>query len=247
MLNYEVEGEGDAVVLLHSAVCDLRQWDPQWASLTSRFRTVRIDLSGFGQSPYIGAEGQDAGEVLAVFDELGITSATLVGSSHGGRVAQECAMLAPGRIKKMILICAATNDFPATPAIIEYGEKETVLVEAGKFDEATTLNVESWLGSEASDETRLKVWNMQRHSFDLDAKNPTHRRLRVLIDPAKIACPTVIITGSHDFDLFDNIGDHLSNLLQKSTRLKLEWAGHLPNLERPNEFEELLISLIMDG
>ena len=246
MLNYEVEGVGDAVVLLHSAVCDLRQWDPQWAGLTSRFRTVRIDLSGFGKSPYIGAEGEDAGEVLAVFDELEITSATLIGSSHGGRVAQECATRAPERIKKMILICAATNDFPASPAVIEYGKKEELLVEAGKFDEATTLNVETWVGPEASKETRSKVWEMQRNSFDLDSKNPTHRRLRVLIEPAKITCPTVIITGSHDFDLFDKIGDHLSSLLPNSTRLKLDWAGHLPNLERPAEFEELLISLIIN-
>ena len=245
MLNYEVKGIGDSVVLLHSGVCDLRQWDPQWAGLTSRFQTVRIDLSGFGQSPYVGAEGEDASEVLAVLDEIGITSATFVGSSHGGRVAQECAMRAPERVKKLILICAATNGFPATPDVKEYQEKEGALVEAGKFDEATTLNVETWLGAEASDEARSRVWKMQRNAFEIDSKNPTHRRLRVDIDPIKIMCPTVIITGSRDFELFDDIGEHLFNSLPDSTRVKLEWAGHLPNLERPAEFEELLVSLIV--
>ena len=244
MLNFEVKGVGESVVLLHSGVCDLRQWDPQWAGLTSRFQTVRIDLSGFGQSPYVGAEGEDASEVLAVLDEIGITSATLVGSSHGGRVAQECAMLAPERIQKLILICAATNGFPATPAVMEYQEKEGALVESGKFDEATTLNVETWLSAEASDEVRSKVWNMQRNAFEIDSKNPTHRRLRVHIDPIKIKCPTVIITGVRDFDLFDRIGEHLFNTLPNSTLVKLDWAGHLPNLERPIEFEELLVSLI---
>ena len=244
MLNFEVKGVGESVVLLHSGVCDLRQWDPQWAGLSSRFQTVRIDLSGFGQSPYVGAEGEDASEVLAVLDEIGITSTTLVGSSHGGRVAQECAMLAPERIKKLILICTTTNGFPATPTVMEFQEKEGDLVEAGKFDEATTLNVETWLGAEASEDVRFKVWNMQRNAFEIDSKHPTHRRLRVRIDPIKIKCPTVIITGGRDFDLFDDIGEHLFNTLPNSTRVKLDWAGHLPNLERPTEFEELLVSLI---
>lgn len=244
MLNFKVKGAGESVVLLHSGVCDLRQWDPQWAGLTSRFQTVRIDLSGFGQSPYVGAEGEDASEVLAVLDEIGITSATFAGSSHGGRVAQECAMLAPERIEKLILICAATNGISATPTVMEFQEKEVALVESGKLDEATTLNVETWLGAEASDEIRSKVWNMQRNAFEIDSKNPTHRRLRVHIDPIKIKSPTVIITGDRDFDLFDQIGEHLFNTLPDSRRVKLEWAGHLPNLERPAEFEELLVSLI---
>jgi pimeloyl-ACP methyl ester carboxylesterase len=246
MLNYEVEGVGEPVVLLHSGVCDLRQWDPQWAGLTSRFRTVRIDLTGFGRSPCVGAKGQDAGEVLAVLDELEIEMATVIGSSHGGRVAQEIVMLNQERIAKLILICAATNGISPTPSVIEYGDKEDFLVEAGKFDEATTLNVETWLGPDASAETKSKVWSMQRNAFDVQSKNPTHQRLRVPIEPAQIACPAVIITGSHDFDFFEVISDHLASLIPQSTRIQLGWAGHLPNLERPAEFEELLTSLILN-
>lgn len=246
MLNYEVGGEGKSVVLLHSGVCDLRQWDPQWAGLTSRFRVVRIDLAGFGQSPLQGAESRDSDLVLAVLNEIGISSAVLVGSSYGGRVAQEVAMIAPNDVEKMILVCSATEGIPPTPSVSEYGEKEDVLVEAGKFDEATSLNVETWLGLDAGDDVKSKVWVMQRNAFELYLQNPEHRKMRVTIDPVQIACPTVIITGSKDFDYFDIIGDHLSRLIPNNVRMKLEWAGHLPNLERPTEFEEILNSLILN-
>lgn len=244
MLNYEVEGVGETVVLLHSGVCDLRQWDPQWPSLTSRFRTIRIDFSGFGQSQFKGAESQDSDEVLAVLDELGIAAAIFVGSSYGGRVAQELAMIAPSRVEKMILVCSATEGIPPTRSVMDYGAKEEILVEAEDFDAATTLNVETWLGPEASEKVKSEVWNMQRNAFNVYLKNPTHRKLRVAIDPRQIVCPTVIITGLHDFDYFEIIGDHISDLVPDSVRIRLEWAGHLPNLERPVEFEELLISLI---
>ena len=246
MLNYEFEGVGETVVLLHSGVCDLRQWDPQWSGLTSRFRTFRIDFSGFGQSQLNGAESQDSDEVLAVLDEMGVTDAVFVGSSYGGRVAQEIAIIDPSRVKKMILVCSATEGIPPTQSIVEYGAKEEIYIKAGDFDAATTLNVETWLGPKASEKVKSEVWKMQRNAFNVYLKNPTHRKLRVAIDPTQFLCPTVIITGLHDFDYFEIIGDHLSNLVPDNVRISLEWAGHLPNLERPIEFEELLISLIVN-
>jgi pimeloyl-ACP methyl ester carboxylesterase len=41
-------GTGKPLVLLHAAVADSRQWDPQIAAFSERYRVIRYDMQGFG-------------------------------------------------------------------------------------------------------------------------------------------------------------------------------------------------------
>ncbi|MET9064505.1 alpha/beta fold hydrolase [Streptosporangium sandarakinum] len=46
-LSYDMAGDGPALVLLHSGVCDRRMWDPQWpALLDAGYQVVRCDFRG---------------------------------------------------------------------------------------------------------------------------------------------------------------------------------------------------------
>ena len=49
-LNYEMTGEGEVVVLLHSGFTDLRLWDDQFVFWGKYFKVVRYDIRGFGKS-----------------------------------------------------------------------------------------------------------------------------------------------------------------------------------------------------
>ena len=49
-LYYEVTGEGDPLVLLHSGYTDLRLWDYQFELLGKCFKVIRYDIRGFGRS-----------------------------------------------------------------------------------------------------------------------------------------------------------------------------------------------------
>lgn len=49
-LYYEMTGEGDVIVLIHSGLTDLRQWDGQSDTLGKHFRVIRYDIRGFGKS-----------------------------------------------------------------------------------------------------------------------------------------------------------------------------------------------------
>src|SRR5258705_8696629 len=49
-LNYEVAGEGAALVLIHGWSLNLRMWDRQASELSRRFRVIRYDRRGFGKS-----------------------------------------------------------------------------------------------------------------------------------------------------------------------------------------------------
>ncbi len=72
LIAHVVAGEGYAVVLLHSGVCDRRMWDPQWPALTERFRVVRPDLRGFGESPLGPGRFSHTDDVDALLDHLDV-------------------------------------------------------------------------------------------------------------------------------------------------------------------------------
>src|SRR3954451_3391373 len=79
-LSHDAAGDGPALVLLHSGVCDRRMWDAQWPALIDAgYRLVRCDLRGFGETPAPDRPYSDAEDVLAVLNSLGIVQAALVG------------------------------------------------------------------------------------------------------------------------------------------------------------------------
>lgn len=85
-LAHDVVGSGPAVLLLHSAVCDRRMWEP-----IPGHRAIRCDFRGFGSSPAATGPYRDADDVIEVLDYLGVGRTALVGSSYGGAVSLEIA------------------------------------------------------------------------------------------------------------------------------------------------------------
>src|SRR5262249_47300833 len=86
-LHYEMSGSGEPVVLIHAFSVDRRMWAPQIAALEKRFRVIRYDQRGHGNSgapvePYAPHD-----DLRSVLDALGVGRATLVGLSAGSTLA----------------------------------------------------------------------------------------------------------------------------------------------------------------
>ncbi|WP_316042207.1 alpha/beta hydrolase [Nocardiopsis sp. CNR-923] len=105
-LGYDEAGEGPPVVLVHAAVAGRAMWDHQFTALSARFRVVRYDRRGYGDSD--DAEGPVAHheDLLALMDALDIERAALVGASMGGGHAVDAALVAPERVSALALVCA---------------------------------------------------------------------------------------------------------------------------------------------
>lgn len=250
LLAHDDEGSGPAVVLLHAGVADRRMWDAVTPALAHAFRVIRPDLRGFGQTPMPPEKYADADDVDALLDSLGVTDAAVVGSSFGGRVAMELATLHPARVSSLVLLCAAYRGLDPTESVREFGAEEDRLLEAGDVDGATELNVRTFLGPEADGAARALLTLMQRHAFDVqlaaDEADPGPEPRRVEIDPAEIAVPTVVVSGAHDLDHFRAVADLLAERIPGADRVELEWAGHLPALERPDAVIALLLDVLRD-
>lgn len=258
-LVHDLAGQGPAVLLLHSSVCDRRMWDAQWRALAdSGHRVIRCDFRGFGDTPAGTGSHDDADDVLELLDSLGVERTALVGASFGGKVALELAARRPERIGSLLLLCAGQPGRRPGPRLVAFGEREDALIESGDLEGAVELNVSTWLGPDADEATRDLVRKMQRHAFEVQLAahaeaekggaqdGPAGHREPDVPDLARIEAPCLAVSGAHDVEDFRLIAAGLPGLIPSARHLELPWAGHLPGLERPAETTALITDFLAE-
>jgi pimeloyl-ACP methyl ester carboxylesterase len=117
-LAYDVRGHGAPLVLIQGLGVGRWGWAPVADHLARRFQVITIDNRGIGASdappgPYSTRAMAD--DVLAVLDDAGVGSASLVGTSLGGMVAQELVLGWPGRVDRLVLACTTAGGPSAYP------------------------------------------------------------------------------------------------------------------------------------
>ncbi|GAB3444990.1 alpha/beta hydrolase [Phycicoccus ginsengisoli] len=248
ILAHDVDGDGPAVLLLHSGVCDRGMWEPLLPALTPGYRVVRPDLRGFGDTPLPAEAYADADDLAALLDSLGIPEAAVVGSSYGGRVAMELATRHPARVSSLVLLCPAHRGVDPDEELRALGAEEDRLLEAGDVDGAVQLNVRTFLGPDADEATADRVARMQRRAFEVqlaaDALDPGPQPERVEVDPSGLAVPTLVVSGALDLTHFREVAAVLAAQVPGAEHVELPWAGHLPSLERPDAVAGLLLEAL---
>ncbi len=123
-LHYKVEGQGPALVLVHSHFYTMRQWQTWVEQLKDEFTLIRYDLTSHGltgpdpSNDYSRARG--AFLLNSLLAHLNIDKAHIAGSSTGGGIAYTFAATYPDKTDKLVLI-----NTPGMPKVTnKYMEKE---------------------------------------------------------------------------------------------------------------------------
>lgn len=107
--------------------------------------------------------------------------------------------------------------------------------------------MELWLGPHADEATREQVREMQRHAFEVQlAAVEEFPQIRPDFDLADITAPTLLVSGDHDLPDFRQIAVRLSKELADARHVEIDWAGHLPSLERPEAVTRLLLDFLRE-
>ena len=247
LLHHRVEGAGPAVLLLHAGVADLRMWDTQVEELVPGHTVVRCDLRGHGHTPLDpGASYSDAGDVLALLDELGIERCAVVAASYGGWVALQLASAAPERVVRLVLLAPLAEVAEPDEQLRSFWRAEDALVGAGELDAATDVTVATFLGPDAAEDARALLWRMQRgilrHRLDAGEVDPAE----LPVDLDRLTMPVTLVVGAQDLPFFVETARELSRVLPAAELAELPWAGHLPSLERPLETAHLVRAALLD-
>lgn len=238
-ISHAVTGEGPDLLLVHAGVADSRMWARQVAELKAGHRVITLDLRGYGETP-LAPKYSDAGDVLALLEELGAHDVVAVGASYGGYVVQQVASRRPELFSRLVLLCAPTDNVQPDDELRALWAEENKLLEAGDVDGATDLMVRRWIGPDADDEARELLRVMQKRAYDVQLAAGDVDNEEWPVEPEKISAPVRLITGAHDFAFFTDSADYLADRLPAPERIHLDWAGHLPTLERPAEALKLI-------
>jgi pimeloyl-ACP methyl ester carboxylesterase len=106
-LYFEDSGGPEApVIFSHGFLMDHEMFAPQVESLSDEFRCIVWDERGFGQTPATGPFDyyDSARDCLALLSHLGVEQAVLAGMSQGGFLSLRAALIAPERVKALVLI-----------------------------------------------------------------------------------------------------------------------------------------------
>jgi pimeloyl-ACP methyl ester carboxylesterase len=190
---------------------DSSMFDPQVAALAPEYRVIAWDERGFGGTRATGSFSywDSARDALALLDHLGIERAVLAGMSQGGFLSLRAALLAPDRVRALVLIDsqAGLENPEAAPAY-------------GPIDYAPWFT--KWAALDRA-ETEFAFRCL------MDRDDITGRL-------GEISCPTLILHGTADAAIpmakAEVVRDGLAGT---ATLVQIEGGSHAANLSHPDE------------
>jgi 3-oxoadipate enol-lactonase len=250
-LYYERKGNGPAVVLIHGGQMDSRMWDDQFDVLAAKYTAIRYDVRGYGGSGGGDRPYSDADDLAALLDYLQVKRAHLVGLSLGGRVATDAAVAHPERVSSLVLAGPGLAGFDA-PNADEVESRMWALIRAAR-DDGPERAADLWLKDPfmvpAMEQSRLapRLRRMARENAHCWLKNPVLQRSPT--PPAAtrlgdIKVPTLLILGSRDVPQIRATVEALEKGIGGSQKVVIKDAGHIVNMERPEAFNEALLTFL---
>lgn len=244
-LHFADEGprEAPAIVFANSLGTDFRLWDAVVPLLPAGLRVIRFDKRGHGLStcpppPY--GMGELVADAAALLDALGVRDCLFVGLSIGGMIAQGLAAERPDLVRAMVLSNTAAKI--GTP---ELWAERMAAVRAGGIEALADGTMQRWF-SRAFHETRadeLEGWrNMltrtPREGYLGCCEAIAHTDL--FDSTAGLRLPTLGIAGSEDGSTPPDMVRETTALIPGSDFALIRGAGHLPCVEKPDEYAALL-------
>ena len=239
---------GAPVVLIHGHPFNRSMWGPQVADLTAAgYRVVTPDLRGYGATsvvPGVTMLEVFAGDLAGLMDHLGLDRVVLGGLSMGGQIVMEFYRQFPGRVAALVLADTfAAADTPEGRAA-RNATADRMLAEGmdGYAAEVIGKMIAPY-NVTAQPEVAEHVLGMMRGTAPEGAAaalrgRAQRRDYRDLL--AQVSVPALVVVGTDDE--YTPVGDaeYMHERIPDSTLAVIDGAAHMPNLERPAEFNAAL-------
>jgi len=242
-VRYVCEGEGEKnVILIHGFGGDIDNWLFNIGALSEKATVYALDLPGHGQSfkePIKPAFSDMVAVLVAFMDALKIDKAHLVGHSMGGAIALEVARQHEGRVSSLSLIASAglgqEINMDYICGFIEAGSRKELKPVLEKLFADSSL-VSRKMVDDILKYKRLDGVGEALAAIAAQLTDGGQQSLPVY--QLNTAIPALVIWGAKDQILPPEHGKNAA----KSARLELfDDAGHMPQMEKANAVNELLV------
>jgi pimeloyl-ACP methyl ester carboxylesterase len=257
--HYIEKGKGEPIILLHGFFYDSYLWAANIDALAEHFKVYALDLWGCGYStrePLDYGYQLYADQVLLFMDSLGIQRASLVGQSMGAGTAILFCVQHRQRVNKLVLVDAAglPNSLPLagkflnlpgigefflglqTDAIRRTGLRDSFIHNEELLTENYFENVTRSHKIKGSTQAGLAI---QRKQFFDKLSAEIHRL-------AQMEVPILLVWGREDKATPLRCGQEMQRILAGSRLEVIDNAGHVPNFERAEEFNQLAADFLRE-
>ncbi|MGF1585495.1 MAG: alpha/beta fold hydrolase [Bacteroidales bacterium] len=248
-VHYDLSGPENKplVIFLHGVGMDCRTFEKQREALRNRYRTLLVDLPGHGNSTiknYNYRYSELASECLqGLLDEIGVKQAILVGQSLGSFISQRFQLKNPERVIAAVHIGGAEFKsyagnwakvfIPAVMGMTYLMPKKSFYNAFGRH-KAETLETQEYL-IEATRKSGKKL-------ISAIVKDMLHEMTEGLPEPA--SRPMMICYGKSDLAFIRKNCVKWHRKTPGSVLVEIDNANHIANQDRPDEFNEALLSFL---
>jgi 3-oxoadipate enol-lactonase len=254
-LYYEVAGEGQPFLMVHAGIADNTMWDDQFAFFAQKYKVVRYDMRGYGQSLPVASEYQRHEDIRALLDFLNIDRAILMGCSMGGGAAMNFALQYPQRADALIMVGSAPVGFGYedwTPSPLD--EEMEAAYGKGDMERVNEIGMQIFVdgrgrtSDQVNPEMRRKIYEMNRivlqneGQMGKDVPLPKPAAYRI----SELKLPVLIVMGYLDEEYIERAAKFMESNIPGAQKVVMHGTAHLPNMEFPDAFNAH-VQAFLDG
>ena len=246
---YRFDGpeHGPVLLVANSLMANGSMWDGNVPAFVDRYRVLRYDKRGHGQSgvvpgPYSIAQLAD--DAVGLLDALQIKKAHFMGLSIGGMIGQQLGARYPERILSLSL-CNTASEMP--PRSLWEDRFQTARTQglSGLVDGT----IARWFTTAFIQRAPQEIEKVRQMILgtNVDGYISCGSAVRDMAQSTmllKIKAPTLVLSGRHDPACTVDQGVVLQRLINGSQMVVIEDAAHLSNIEQPEHFNKTVRKFI---
>lgn len=233
---YEVDGEGDPLLLLHGGFCTNETWEPQRRDFTAKYQVFLPERRAHGHTPDVGGPlsyDDMAKDTIDFIDMVVGEPAHLVGWSDGGIVALLVAIARPELVRKLVVIGAnyeASSKIPEMAEMLDHITPDDPDLEMFRvaYEAASPDGAEHWglVVQKLVDMYRIEP----NISFD---------------DLARITVPTLVLIGDDDMSGLERTAA-LYRAVPNSELAVVPGTSHALLMEKPDLVNRVILDFLLN-
>jgi pimeloyl-ACP methyl ester carboxylesterase len=244
-VHYKTLGTGKtALVFVHGWTADMTSWRYQVPVFDGKVRMVLVDLPGHGESdkPEIDYTMDVFAKAIdAVLTDAGVEKAVLAGHSMGTPVVRQYYRRYPKKVLGLIAVDGRLQRFNVPPELLK---KFTSEFDAPDFKEKAGKFIEAMFTKDTPEEVRKHL----KETYPTAPKHVAISAMKAMMDrsiwkddPIKVPVQTILTKGANWTPEYKK---YVRKLAPEIDYQQMEGVGHFLMMEKPREFNALMMAFL---